>query len=306
MTIVVASRFLKTVVIVADCRVSYQGMKEVDDNLQKIYQIDKRMVLGFSGPLAGAYQVMEAIRRNLSKYSKRPIASNLRADVQRWIKHEYQAITQPKDRENLSFVLATVEPRREVRATWRTIEGKEIPKPKWFPFIPELYILTLKPAPGEPDKLTSVETGIWHIIGASDEAQDAVRVTVEKLFDFASWQPNLQAQAIVNALMATLMEKQIVSVGGLFQGALLSVDGIQWVTYGLPSRFGDVTLDIVDGHYIQLDNVTGKEVPLETIWDWRQKWRPAHLPGNSGVFEDPAMRRAFGNRNDDFSKSSGS
>jgi hypothetical protein len=52
MTVVIACWFLKTAAIFADCRVSdiNKTTKSVDDNLQKIYQIDKRMILGFSGP----------------------------------------------------------------------------------------------------------------------------------------------------------------------------------------------------------------------------------------------------------------
>jgi 20S proteasome alpha/beta subunit len=106
MTVVVACRFLKTATIFADCRVSYANSqaKDVDDNLQKIYQIGDKMVIGFSGPLSGAFQVMEVLRKNLKTYSKPPVASNLQRDVERWIRYEYQQIKE-EERKNLSFIL---------------------------------------------------------------------------------------------------------------------------------------------------------------------------------------------------------
>lgn len=298
MTIVIANRLLNSIIIVADCRVSYTGSNVVDDNLQKIYQLNKRMVLGFSGPLSGAYQVLDKIKSNISNYSKPPIADNLRIDVERWIRHEYREIENEQDRLNLSFVIATVEPRREVHSKFITSGGKEAPKPKWFPYMPDLCITTLKPSKAITGGLQKTNLGMCHVIGVNKEAQKLARDTVVKLFGFEFGKPGLQAQAIVNSLMAVLMEKHILTVGGLFQCALLSSNGINWMTYDLPSDYGDVSLDIIDGKYIQRNNVTGRIVPLETIWGWWQKWRLLHKPGSSGPFEDPYMRKVFTNNSD--------
>ena len=298
MSVVVACRFLKAISIFADCRVSYGKANPVDDNLQKLYQIDKRMVLGFAGPLSGAYQVMEIVRKNLRIYPRRPVAINLLTDMERWIRHQYREIQRSEDRKNLSFILATVEPRREALSKWRSSDRKEIPKPKWFPYVPELRVIALRPSKSRPEELVKEEKGknICKIIGVQPEVRNAVQEQIEKLYGFAFKQPKLQAQAIVNTLMIMFMERNIRTVGGLFQCAVLSTDGIQWQTYNLPSNVGNVTLDIVDGRYIQRDNVTGRTVPLRTIWGWWQERQAGSLPGNSGVFEDPALRQAV----DDF------
>ena len=44
--------------------------EEVNDYLQKLYQIGDRLVLGFSGPLKEAYEVMELVGENMRSYSQ--------------------------------------------------------------------------------------------------------------------------------------------------------------------------------------------------------------------------------------------
>ncbi len=297
MTVVIACRFVKHIAVFADCRVSYEHTNSVDDNLQKIYQIGKRMVLGFSGPLQGAYRVMQAVRRNAGAYSKRPVASNLQTDVERWIRHEYREIEQPEHRKGLSFMLVTVEPRREARSTHkrRLSDGTEIeiPKPKCFPSAPELSTLVLKPSQSRPGELVKEGKGLFKIIGVQDEVRNAIQRTLEGSYGFAFKQPTLQAQAVVDWLMVTLMESGVIEVGGLFQCALLGANGIQWLRYGLPSHYGEVALDMVEGRYVQRDSVTGRTVPLRTIWEWCEEWGGTHLPGDSGIFEDPGLRKAI-------------
>ena len=95
--------------------------------------------------------------------------------------------------------------------------------------------------------------------------------------------------------MVTLMERDVSTVGGLFQCALLGADGVQWLTYGLPSSYGDVALGIAEGHYVQRDNVTGRTVPLKAIWEWWEESQATFSPGSSGVFEDPGLRKAVDN-----------
>lgn len=291
---------MKTAAIFADCRVSYvdKHLTDVDDNLQKIYQIDKRMVFGFSGPLSGAYQVMEAIRKNINAYSKPPVAINLYKDVERWIRHEYQQIKEPRDRKNLSFILATVEPSRESLSKWRTSDGKTIPKPKWFgPDPPEMKVVALKPKKSNSNQLYKEQKGMCKTIGVSKEVEDAIQDVMQKWFGFSFKQPDQQATVIADVLMATLMEKQVDTVGGLFQVALLSTNGVQWLTYGT----GSVTLDIVDGYYVQRDNTTGKVIPLRPIWEWWEEWHDEvnQRLGKVGVFEDFDLRKTIESSKDE-------
>ncbi len=285
MTVVVACRFLTSVMIFADCRVSYgEAISEVDDNLRKIYQIDERMVLSFAGPLEGAYQVIETVRKNVKNYSRPPVAVNLLNDVQRWIRYEYQSLPQ-KLRQDLSFILAAVEPTRMA-----TSEG-----PEWIPSKPELWIVKLPPFKNK-DELVK-PGGDRAVIGIDEEPEkraeiiESIQSSLNRWFGFSFKQPDLQAVVIANVLMTKLMESDIKGVGGLFQGAILDAKGIHWLDYG--SR--EVALNIVNGEYVQRDNATGREVRLRTIWDWWQEWEHKHCrrqPGASVIFEDPGLREA--------------
>ena len=288
MTVVVACWFLKSVAVIADCRVSYVPTGVVDDNLQKIYQIGERAVLGFSGPLPGAYQVVELVRRNMRGYSKRPVASNLRMDVERWIRYEYRKIRPPENRKNLGFLLATVEPRRKARSRWVTPEGKERPEPRGFPWRPEFHMLVLKPSQSRPGELVKEEKGLIKILGIRDEEHcSAIEGAVQSLYDMASRYPREGARMVANALQSVLMKRQVPWVGGLFQCALLSAKGIEWLGHG----FGDVALDFANGRYVQRNTSTGRAVPLRAIWEWWEGLQASRL-GGVGAFEDPDLRRA--------------
>jgi hypothetical protein len=296
MTIVIAYRFLTHIAVFADCRVSYESTGAVDDNLQKIYQVGERMVLGFAGPVLGAHQVMSRIRENLSKTyprRRRPVADNLMKDVERWIQHEYQEIRQPEARENLSFILASLEPSREARSRCVSPDGTEIPKPKWIPSGPELRTLALKPHRSRPSELYTEEKAHCKIIGIQD---DTVRNAVQRRLDenFSSWykQPLwIQARIAVDCVMITLMESGVSKTGGLLQCAMLGKWGVRWFPYESSGDCGNVGLYVENGRFMQRDNVTEETIPLLAVWEWVE-WGGTHTPGSSGAFEDPTLRIA--------------
>ena len=286
MTLVLACRFLKTVAVIADCRVSYDGRPEVDDNLQKLYQIDRKIVLGFSGPLCGAAQVMGRIRENSARCKRPRSASELVDDLARWIRWEYRKIENPMHRRNLSFVLASVEPGRSVRSTWRSQDGTPKPTPSWYAHVPDLRTLALRPSDRDPERLVTDRAGMCKVLGVGHEARNRIEAQIRDLYGFCFREPGPQAVVVAETVMALCMEMRIATVGGLFQVAVLGRDGIQWYSYG----GGEATLRLEKGGYIQVNDATGRRVPLATIWDWMASGR---LPGSTGVFEDPRLRAAI-------------
>lgn len=303
MTVVIACKLWKVVAVIADCRVSYlPPYEEVDDCLQKLYQIGNRLVIGFAGPLQGAYEVMELVRENARSYSKPSTADNLQRDVERWVRHRYGELDE-SDRKGLSFIIATVEPKREKQAKWYSSDGQgniePSSKPSWFPFVPEWKTIALRPSQSEPTELVSEERRFAKVIGVKEEDREAIKETLSKSYGFAFKQPALQMQAILGFLKAQLMERQIKRVGGLFQGALLSESGIQWGGYAGK----DVVLEFVEGRFVQRNTQTGQTLPLMTIWEWAES-KPA--PGSFGAFEDVDLQRAVEKRletEDDFANS---
>ncbi len=218
MTVVVACHYLKTAVVVADCRVSYgKGANCVDDNLLKLYPFSN-VILGFAGPLKGANEVVGAVRENYRNYSKPKIASNLISDMERWIKHAYRDIDLA-DRKNLQFILAAVEPNREPRAVWRNKNGEEISKPEWASNRPEIKIISLKPPQSNSEKLITTRSGhgLCHIIGVGTEIRDKIARWAGETLNFSAQSPKQQARVLADGLMAILMKEKVETVGGLFQ-----------------------------------------------------------------------------------------
>ncbi|RLC81906.1 MAG: hypothetical protein DRJ03_09400 [Chloroflexi bacterium] len=289
MTVIIAHKFWKVVAVIADCRVSYQPpYDEVDDYLQKIYHIENKLVMGFAGPVQGAYKVMELVRKNLQDYSKPLIADNLQADVERWIRHRYGELD-VSERNRLSFILATVEPGREKQSVWFSSDEqgnvKPSSKPSWFPYVPEWRIMALKPSHSTPTELVKEEKQYPQIIGVTEEDRKIIETTLSRHYGFAFKQPELQMQAILGSLKFQLMARQTKKVGGLFQCAMLSENGLQWLGYAGEN----VILEPGEGQFVQRNILTGQTLPLMTVWEWAKKQPP---PGSLGAFEDPGLEEA--------------
>jgi len=289
MTLVLVCRFLKTTAVIADCRVSYDGSQAVDDNLQKLYPIEGKVVLGFAGPLAGAATVMDCIRQNLMRRKPHKSASKLLSDLERWIRWEYRRIETPMDRRNLTFLLASVEAGRPVRSTWRSQDGMPKPTPSWYADVPEQRTIALRPSQRNPEKLLAQRKGMCKVVGVRHHVRERIEAHINELYGFSLGDPIRQAVAVAQALMGLCMEMHIETVGGLFQIALLGRNGIQWVSYG----GGDVALRSEEGRHVQVNHATGVRVPLDSIWEWMADSR---LPGRTGVFEDPGLRTALNGR----------
>jgi hypothetical protein len=283
MTVVAAIPFFQYLVVIADSRVSYQDIPgEADDILQKLYPIGNktfgfRVVIGFSGPLRGAYEVLEGVRKKARSYSKPAVAANLLKDIVRWIQFDYRRV-QPENRKGLSFLLAAVEPSRD----------KSVKKPDWIPFIPSFSSLTLKPSDTEPAKLVIESRNIIKAIGVSDEEfRDELKDKMQKYFGLQYKYPEIGMQMVVDDLMLYFMQRQDKhnKVGGLFQCANLSAEGVKWLSYG---SIGDIVMKFENGGYVQQNKITGKTVPLMTISEWG-KHQPS--PGSFGIFENPVYRK---------------
>lgn len=291
MTVLIACNYLTSLIVVADSRVSYatDRTKEapVDDNLQKIYQIHDRMILGFCGSLEAAHRVIIGINRNLETYSKPPIAVNLLSDVERWVQHEYQSIKNPVARQ-LELMLVTVEPKREKKSKWQTQDGIQIEKPGWFPYVPEFQVVVLTPS-AKQDKLVRKRIDVCEIIGICGETRNILEEKLLKMASFDRKRPQNQAMVVAMTANVVLMEQGVDTIGGLFQCVLLNSDGIQWLGYG--TREG-VSLSFKNGGYVQTNHSTGRSVPVKHIVDWWSDWEKLKRKGAIGTFEDPGLREA--------------
>ena len=275
MTVVVALPLFHKVIVVADSRVSWKGNDEVDDILQKIYQVGDRIVVGFSGLLDGAYPVFKAIKENGETYT----GTNLYRDMEGWIRREYRKL-KPEYQKGLSFLL--------VQVKRQTLDIKKFP-PDWL----RDKIIMLEPDRSKPGELR-YRDGI-PVIGSGRQELNAIKDIFQEYYGFVDVpfqykNPHIHAWAIVDEFIRHFMEKQPDKVGGLFQCATLNAEGIQWLSYG---SIGDVSLQFINGRYFQVNKVTGEKINLMTILEWG-KIIPRPSPGDFGIFEDPVYRRIFG------------
>jgi hypothetical protein len=292
MTVIAAIPFFRHLVVIADSRVSDENIPgEAGDFLQKLYPIGNvsfglRVVIGFSGPLEGAYEVLEGVRKKARAYSKPAVAANLLKDIVRWIQFDYQ-IVKPQNRKRLSFLLAAVEPSRD----------RSVRKPDWIPFLPTFSTLTLKPSNSEPTKLVVESRNIIKAIGVhNEEFLDELKDRMNKYYDLQFKYPEIGMQVVVNDLILYFMQRQdkYNKVGGLFQCANLSVEGVKWLSYG---SIGDIVMKFENGRYIQHNKITGKTIPLMTINEWGKCW-PRPKPGSFGLFENPVYRKLVDKKTD--------
>lgn len=276
MTLVLGYHFLSGIVVVADCRASYAD-GNVYDNLQKLYQVGDYTVLGFAGPLAGAAQVLEDIRRRRAEPSKRSTAVHA-DELERWIRGRYRRVAE-KDRRNLSFLVASVAPWKARRFQLRTRIA--------LPDIPDLSCFCLRPSRSRPGELVRDQWNDIKILGVREELHREIRGTLLDTFPDCFLRP--RGEAIfrgTRALMRALAERDP-AVGGLMQCAVLDANGVGWPDYD----FGDIALQSREGRYVQVDKRTGQAVELLAVWEWlaRRDFGPGS--GESVRFTIPPAAR---------------
>ena len=107
MTAIIAINFHYKVIVVADCRVTWTGQnsKRKQDNIQKLYPIDKFGILGFSGDLVPAKAVMTAIRDRLNAAPVGYIGVALAEVISKVSREEYSKLG-VEDKGELQLMLA--------------------------------------------------------------------------------------------------------------------------------------------------------------------------------------------------------
>src|SRR5262245_43018941 len=94
MTAILAIDFYYQIVVIADCRVSWQGGSyKPQDNLQKVYPFGPTGVLGFSGDIYSAQVIFRDIKDKAAHLSLPPSAQILVDDISNWARDSYSSIS---------------------------------------------------------------------------------------------------------------------------------------------------------------------------------------------------------------------
>lgn len=273
MTVLIALRHLSGVTIIADSRVSFGTSQPVHDGLQKLYQVGDKIVFGFTGPLAGAFQVIQEIKKNRNRNSRSAKNTTVR-DVERWIRYAYQNISF-NDRRGLSFLIARSDNKRLKSF------GKHIQAKYGIPDFPETELFTLEPSQKNPAELIKIRQVI-SVIGVKPE----FKVSIKEVF-LDSFTDLLQSPGGQNTINLGINAIKIASskhpdtIGGLFQCAVMDSRGIGWASYDNE----DVSLTFEDGRYMQHNKRTGQKIPLLTVWEWGSYYGFKQPPPNATTFE---------------------
>ena len=250
MTAILAIDFMYQIVVLADCRVSWDppGFKP-QDNLQKIYPVGPTGVFGFSGPVEAAKAVVTGFVASVAGKPLPRSAAGIVSDISESARISYTQLPQGQ-RGTLELMYVA----------------------------PDYGNVTL-----ETDNVTfarnlmiKMESPQFLLIAQAD----AVRLGYAKRFPIANiplnrdnllgagLTPERQRLLIgiaVGAFAPSLASYAPNQVGGLFTIGVATARGVGWWPYG---PVGGLELVIEDGRFIQVDHNTDRRIPLRSIVDF--------------------------------------
>jgi 20S proteasome alpha/beta subunit len=243
MTLVVACRFQKGAVILADSRATWLAggvESSVEDTLQKILVVGPHAALAYAGNVSVAACVVDELRRRGEFGPNKVVLGKMSVDLPRIAKrclsqsrHKHSAIDCAVD-----LVFTGVDGTGRV-AVWH------LSAPKF--------------------ELTEVDHDFIAVGSGSQAVTGYLRAnfaTIDQLPDLKS-----QADHLIRRLESELRRAEIETVGGLFQVITVNRDGIRPMSYGFagldpegPPR--SRSMRAVAGSWVQRVESSGTEVPL--------------------------------------------
>jgi len=265
MTVVLGQQFLQGVILMADCRASIQNGGSITpwrDNTQKVFFLDKHLIIGFAGDIDTAGSIIAFLGRQVHD---RPKLGNIHIFARKapaLIKYAYEELSQNKKVGDVAFIVAGVDFNRPERVL--DVAGKVTGHMPSF----DRKVFKLS----SPDFLihdTSVLESPIAIIGSGTPAlTEELEKSFKGLqFSFAlAGSLAISATTISGILMSKAREVGIESVGGLMQIAVIENSGSGFVPYKSRSDSHkgphlDLELSInADGRFVQKNLITGAEV----------------------------------------------
>jgi hypothetical protein len=275
MTVVVGFNWLSEVVMISDTRVSWPDNRYPPrDALKKLYAVgdaDKSAILGFSGNLQDAREVIVFLmQEKLKNYKRSFVISQFKEELRRWIEEVTITRLKPGVRTNLQFMLCGIEPSRHPPIVSNgQVTGHT-------PFVEaHIYKYTI----GKTGKVTvNVKPTSFDIIGVGQEQEEVIFERVQQAFKFGHRSPNLQwARAFVMGdIIASLFEvNRSTTVGGLFQVVRITPNGLEPQFVWPPSSKAQDMEVLNDGAKVVVRNPTsGESYTLYPVWDpvWDPVW----------------------------------
>lgn len=241
MTIVVGAKFQDGMIVLSDSRATLSFSPSTEgsthhDEAQKLFPLTKNIVIGFAGNINSFVKIASEIRKKISKDKKLQHVSILGSKLQKILKNEFNKICRSSSHNT------------DVEIMIAGYSKTQKAQPKMFVFKSRCNF--------QPIEVSDS----FHVIGSGA----IVTSYIQEHWDEIQKINTLKSRAdwFINNLEIPLSEKQISTVGGLFQVLLVKEDAVYPMTYGQYSTNPYVTEDTYEmkinrGVWTQVNKSTG-------------------------------------------------
>lgn len=254
MTAILAINFLHEIVILADCRVSWQAPRgranpRPQDNLQKLYPFGPTGVLGFAGDVYSAKRVFARIQREAARVSMPASARAIADEVSGWAQDEYARMQIPPGRQPLELMYVASDWKSVSLAARNAVFSEQVMVEMTSPeFRPSAHADAIRLGLARRTPMDNIKLNRDAWLGLSLDPDQ------EKFF----------AGVFLVTYSTGLAARSPAEVGGMFCAGITSVTGVRWYSYSI----GALELRVEDGQFVQYDHNNGRRVPLKLLWEF--------------------------------------
>lgn len=267
MTAILAIDFMYQIIVIADCRVSWDPpVFRPQDNLQKVYPVGPTGVFGFSGSVQAAKAVVTEFIQRAGDTPLPPSAADIVSDIAESARESYSRL--PRDqRGNLELMYVAPDYGNI------TLEADNV-----------TFARNLMIRMESPKFLPTAQSDAVRLGYAREYPMDILRENRNGLLNYGLSEDGRRFQVgiAIGAFAPTLARYAPHQVGGLFTIGVASARGVGWWPYG---PVGGLELVIEDGGFVQVDHNDGRRVKLERIVEFD----PSKPDAGNLVFQTPKV-----------------
>jgi len=267
MTAILAIDFMYQIIVIADCRVSWDPpVFRPQDNLQKIYPVGPTGIFGFSGSVQAAKVVVTDFIHRVSGKPLPPSAADIVSDISESARTSYSQLHQSK-RGYLELMYVAPDYGNV------TLEANNV-----------TFARNLLVRMESPKFLPTAQSDAVRLGYARQYPMKNLRLNRNNLLNKGLTQDGRRFQIgiSVGSFAPSLARYAPHQVGGLFTIGIATARGVGWWPYGPVKGF---ELVIEDGAFVQVDHNDGRRIPLKSIVDFD----PMRPDAGKLIFQTPKI-----------------
>lgn len=247
MTAILAIDFMYQIIVIADCRVSWDPpVFQPQDNLQKIYPVGPTGIFGFSGPIQAAKAVVTEFIQRATDTPLPPSAADIVSDIAESARSSYSRL--PRSQRGDLELMYVAPDYGNV-----TLDTENVT------FARNLMIRMESPRFLPTPQADAVRLGY-----ARNYPMDNLRLNRNNLLNKGLTPDGrtFQVGIAIGAFAPALARYAPHQVGGLFTIGVATARGVGWRPYG---PVDGLELVIEDDGFVQVDHQDGRRIRLENI-----------------------------------------